>query len=252
MVLGLDNSLLEEARATNLLEPHWVNMDSLALPLDWRDTDFLPFDYGYFAFIYDSGKLQSPPASLKALVEAEDDLKILIQDPRSSTPGLGLMLWIKSVYGDQAEQAWKKLSRKVVTVTRGWSEAYGMFLEGEADMVLSYTTSPAYHMIVEEKSQYKAAAFAEGHGMQVEVAARLKNAPNPDLADQFMAFILEPGFQSVIPTGNWMYPATLLAEGLPGEFDQLALPAQALYIDAAEVAQNKKQWTNEYLRGLSK
>ncbi len=127
-----------------------------------------------------------------------------------------------------------------------------MFLEGEADMVLSYTTSPAYHMIVEEKSQYKAAAFAEGHGMQVEVAARLKNAPNPDLADQFMAFILEPGFQSVIPTGNWMYPVTLLAEGLPGEFDQLALPVQALYIDAAEVAQNKKQWTNEYLRGLSK
>jgi ABC-type thiamine transport system substrate-binding protein len=31
---------------------------------------------------------------------------------------------------------------KTVTVTKGWSEAYGMFLDGEADMVLSYTTSP--------------------------------------------------------------------------------------------------------------
>jgi thiamine transport system substrate-binding protein len=37
-----------------------------------------------------------------------------------------------------------------VTVTPGWSEAYGLFLEGEADMVLSYTTSPAYHLIAED------------------------------------------------------------------------------------------------------
>ena len=37
-----------------------------------------------------------------------------------------------------------------MTVTKGWSEAYGLFLEGEADMVLSYTTSPAYHLIAEE------------------------------------------------------------------------------------------------------
>jgi hypothetical protein len=36
---------------------------------------------------------------------------------------------------------------QTVTVTKGWSEAYGLFLKGESDLVLSYTTSPAYHMI---------------------------------------------------------------------------------------------------------
>lgn len=41
---------------------------------------------------------------------------------------------------------------KTVTVTKGWSEAYGLFLKGESDLVLSYTTSPAYHIIAEKKT----------------------------------------------------------------------------------------------------
>ena len=53
---------------------------------------------------------------------------------------------MREVYGDKAADAWRKLAPKVVTVTQGWSEAYDLFLKGEADMVLSYTTSPAYHI----------------------------------------------------------------------------------------------------------
>ena len=34
-------------------------------------------------------------------------------------------------------------------------------LEGEADMVLSYSTSPAYHLIAEGKDNYAAAPFSE-------------------------------------------------------------------------------------------
>jgi thiamine transport system substrate-binding protein len=122
---------------------------------------------------------------------------------------------MQKVYGDKAPEAWQKLAAKTVTVTKGWSEAYGpasarpralyrhrpfastaaapapgcwcadlhrcvtkgwseaygLFLKGESDLVLSYTTSPAYHMIEEKKDHYAAANFAEGHYLQVEVAA---------------------------------------------------------------------------------
>ena len=70
---------------------------------------------------------------------------------------------MRDVYGDEAGDAWKKLAPKIVTVTQGWSEAYGLFLKGEADMVLSYTTSPAYHIGVEKDQNKKAAIFPEGH-----------------------------------------------------------------------------------------
>ena len=138
-------------------------------------TTFVPYDYGWFAFVYDKTKLQNPPNSLKELVNSDKPLKMIYEDPRTSTPGLGLLLWMQKVFGDKAPEAWQKLAKKTVTVTKGWSEAYGLFLKGEGDMVLSYTTSPAYHLIEEKKSQYAAANFSEGHYLQVEVAGQLKS-----------------------------------------------------------------------------
>lgn len=107
---------------------------------------------------------------------------MIYQDPRTSTPGLGLLLWMQKVYGDDAPQAWQKLAKKTVTVTKGWSEAYGLFLKGESDLVLSYTTSPAYHILEEKKDNYAAANFSEGHYLQVEVAARTAASKQPELA----------------------------------------------------------------------
>ncbi|RED52526.1 thiamine ABC transporter substrate binding subunit [Aestuariispira insulae] len=250
IALGLDTNLVKQAKETGLFAETNVAAKGLSLPIDWQDKTFIPFDYGYFAFIYDSKKMDTPPTSLKALIEAPDDLKIIIQDPRTSTPGLGLMLWVREVYGDEAPKAWKKLSGKIVTATKGWYEGYSMFLEGEADMVLSYTTSPAYHIEVESEEKYKAAAFAEGHYMQVEVAAKLKNSPNQALADQFLAFMLSEGFQSVIPTGNWMYPVTD-TNSLPNSFGSLVKPAKSLIHAPEEVAEKRKDWTGEWLNAMS-
>jgi hypothetical protein len=83
--------------------------------------------------------------------------KIVLEDPRSSTPGLGFLLWMKSIYGDKAGEAWTKLKPRILTTAPGWSEAYALFTKGEAPMVLSYTTSPAYHIAEEKSSRYQAA-----------------------------------------------------------------------------------------------
>ena len=77
------------------------------------------------------------------------------------------------------------------------NEAYGLFVEGEADMVLSYTTSPAYHLIAEEDDTKTAARFDEGHYLQVEVAGKLAHTEHPDLADEFLEFMVTDAFQSV-------------------------------------------------------
>ena len=100
-------------------------------------------------------------------------------------------------------------------VAPGWSEGYGLFLNGEVDMALAYTTSPAYHMIAEQDDTKAAALFTEGHYMQVEVAAMTTATDTPDLAREFLAFLLTDPVQEVIPTTNWMYPAALPAAGLP-------------------------------------
>ncbi|ELE7613137.1 thiamine ABC transporter substrate binding subunit [Vibrio vulnificus] len=249
IVLGLDNNLMAEAKATGLLAPHQVNTQALSLPNGWADDTFIPYDYGYFAFVYNKDKLANPPKSLKELVESRDDLKVIYQDPRTSTPGQGLMLWMKSVYGADVTGAWQQLAKKTVTVTKGWSEAYSMFLKGESDMVLSYTTSPAYHLIAENDAQFAAADFSEGHYMQVEVAAKVKSSSNQALADQFMRFILSDEFQGAMPTGNWMYPVTNVT--LPEGYGSLTVPEKALSFSAEEVAKQRKAWIREWQSALT-
>lgn len=247
IVLGLDTNLVETARETGLFTDHGMTPE-LDLPVAWTDPTFLPYDWGYFAFVAEKGT--DRPTDFRTL--ADSDTSIIIQDPRSSTPGLGLLMWVKAAYGEDAPEIWEGLSDNIVTVTKGWSEAYGLFLEGEADMVLSYTTSPAYHLIAEEDDSKTAIPFDEGHYMQIEVAAKLASSDAPDLSDQFMRFMLSDTFQEIIPTTNWMYPAKLPKGGLPAGFETLTVPDKALYFPPEDAQAIRDEALNEWLTVLSR
>ena len=251
LVLGLDLNLVDDAKNSGLFATHSVDTNTLEMPIDWQDDTFVPFDYGYFAFVYNTELMPNPPKSLDELVNAGPELKIIIQDPRSSTPGLGLLLWVKAVYGDKADEAWAQLSDNILTTTKGWSEAYfSLFLAGEAPMVLSYSTSPAYHMAVEGTDQYQAAPFEEGHYLQVEVAAKLKTSNNSELADEFLTFMVSEGFQKHLPLSNVMYPVNT-PEDMPEAYGKLIKPSQVLQLDTAVINQNRKQWVSDWLNVMT-
>ena len=252
VVLGLDTNLTTRAENTGLFAPHQQALTNITLPEAWTNETFIPYDYGYFAFVYNKDILKNPPTSLKDLVENEDGPKILIQDPRTSTPGLGLLLWVKKVYGDKANEAWRKLSPRIVTVSKGWSEAYGLFLKNEAPLVLSYTTSPAYHVIAEEKTNFAAAEFSEGHYQQIEVAGVIKSSKQQALARQFLKFTQGETFQTIIPTTNWMYPAAMPLDKLPEAFSDLVKPKKTLIFEGNEIEENRKAWVSEWLDALAK
>lgn len=249
VVLGLDTNLTAAATETGLFANHGMDDVAFDLPVEWSDPMFLPYDWGYFAFVHDTTKTPDVPQNFKAL--ADSDLQIVIQDPRSSTPGLGLLMWVKAAYGDEAPVIWEGLADNIVTVTKGWSEAYGMFLEGEADMVLSYTTSPAYHLIAEEDATKAALAFDEGNYLQVEVAAKVAHTEESDLADEFLSFMVSDTFQSIIPTTNWMYPAVTPETGLPSGFETLANPSSALLFPAGDAMAVRDAALDEWLNALS-
>ncbi|TBR43200.1 thiamine ABC transporter substrate binding subunit [Marinomonas agarivorans] len=250
IVLGLDINLMHAAKKSGLLAKHNVDTSDVTTPSPWQDDYFVPFDQGYFAFIYDADRLKDVPTSLQEIVE-NTELKVIYQDPRTSTPGLGLLLWMKSVYGDAADKAWETLSQHTVTVTKGWYDGYSLFLKGEADVVLSYTTSPAYHMVVEGKNQYKAVPASEGYYPQIEVAAQLKNAANPELAAQFMQFILSEGFQKEIATGNWMFPVIETENALPEAFSTLEQPQKVLSLPTELISKKRKGWVDEWLNAVT-
>ena len=254
ILLGIDMNLIELAKKTNLFDQHpFENLnEKLSMPIEWQDDIFVPFDYGYFAFVYNHNKIINPPKSMEELIN-RNDISIVIQDPRTSTVGLGLLTWIKSLYGNQSSKTWNKLSKKIVTVTKGWSDAYyNVFLTGEADMVLSYTTSPAAHIMFENDSSFKADSFKEGNYITIEVAAKLKNSQHIELANMFLEFMLTDDFQSFIPSTNIMYPVINLKDGLPDSFSELSIPSKVLQINPTTIMNKRDEWTQEWLNNYKK
>ncbi len=250
VIVGLDTAIAGEARATGLFSDHGLDLADLDLPEAWSDSQFVPFDYSHFAFVYDTDSMAVPPESFEALIALPDDVKIAIQDPRSATPGLGLLLWVKAAYGDRAAEIWAGLKPHILTITREWSESYSLFLEGEADMVLSYTTSPAYHVFDADDHTIKAAMFEGGHFPQIEVAGILKSSDQQALAAQFLAYLASPEGQKVIPTTNWMFPVVNLGEALDPSFADLAEPTKTLTLDEGDIIANSGAWMDEMLAAV--
>ena len=251
VVLGLDTNLTAEAKATGLFGKHGVDAPTTLVPGGWKDDTFLPYDYGYFAVVYNSETVKNPPKSLDELVNGDAKVKIILEDPRSSTPGLGFLLWMKQVYGEKSADAWKKLKPRILTTSASWDDAYALFTKGEAPLVFSYVTSPAYHMIVDKTEKYQAANFAEGHYLQVEVAGLIEASTHKALAQKFMGFILTSGFQDEIPQNNWMMPAAKTSAALPPEFDRLVKPSKTLLFSPEDVAKNRRVWIDEWQKALN-
>ena len=247
IVLGLDMNLFDLAEQSELFTTHNINdiNNLINLPLKWESNKFVPYNYGYFSFVYNEANLATPPKSMDELINSTN-ARIVIQDPRTSTPGLGLLTWMKALYGDKAGDEWKKLNKKIISVTKGWTDAYyNFFMAGEADMVLSYTTSPAAHIMFEERYDILATTFEEGNYITIEFAGILNNSQNKDLANKFLNFMLSEEFQSVIPSTNIMYPVTNIKD-LPDAFDKLDVP-NFIQMDPKEINKNKEKWIDEWL-----
>lgn len=250
IIVGLDTAIAGEARATGLFSDHGLTLDNLVLPGGWSDQQFVPFDYSHFAFMHDTDTMPVPPKSFEELIALPETVKIAIQDPRSSTPGFGLVLWVKAAYGDRASEIWTGLKPHILAITRDWSDSYNLFLSGEADMALSYTTSPAYHIIEDGDDTIKAALFEEGHYPQIEVAGVLKSSDQQELAKQFLAYLLTPEAQKIIAEANWMFPVIDLGADLNPAFANLPEPEKTLTFTDEEIAANGQAWIDEMLKAV--
>lgn len=255
VVVGISNEMAQKMYDAAILEPY--NSPALQhipafLQFD-KENRLLPFDYGNFAFVYDSEQLQPQdiPTSLASLTDAKYKNKVILIDPRTSSVGLGLLLWTIEAFGEQEYLSWwRAMKNNALTITDGWSSAYGLFTEGEAPLVLSYTTSPVYHVTFENSTRYQVALFEEGHSTTIEAAGILASSKLKSEARQFIDFLLADA-QLDIAIANSMYPANSMTV-LPSAFAYAPKPEKNLSMDSSVLAKNLDRWLTEWTQVMSR
>jgi thiamine transport system substrate-binding protein len=252
IVIGLSNELLHDALKSDLFRTY--NSPKLAEIPNFLHFDasykLLPFNWGSFAFVYDSRKISTPPTSFEDLLDSQYRKSLILIDPRTSNVGMGLLEWTIAVYGDDYLKWWEQIKPNVLTIADGWSSGYGLFTEGEAPIVISYTTSPVYHILFEDSDVFKAVAFEEGNLAVVEGAAILKSSSKVEQAQKFIDFLLSDA-QQEIAIANVMYPANASVE-LPEAFDQLVEVKKSLFLESDIIASKRDTWLNEWTEVMSK
>lgn len=211
LILGLDNLGILEAQNKIV----WKKIADLGIRWDQSPVDlkgmekheyFLPFDWAPLTFVLRLNQIE-PPKKIDDLLETRFTGRIALEDPRTSSPGLQFFFWILALKGE--EEGFKfleQLKPSIHSVSPSWSTAYGLFKKGQADMAFSYLTSPVYHWVEEQKTEYQAVGFEEPLAVQVEYAGVPASCRNCEKATEFLRFLIQDRIQAIIMQKNYMLP----------------------------------------------
>jgi thiamine transport system substrate-binding protein len=213
------------------------------------DDRAVPYDTGYIALVYDEDEVSAPFTFDKLLTpELEGDL--ITQNAQQSDPGRAFLLWTILAKGeDQYLDYWSDLVDNGVTVLSDWEPAYQAYLDGEAPMVVSYSTDQVYYHGEDVDMSRHQVGFVEDQGYaNPEAMAAFADSDNLGLATRFMDFVLTEEAQAEIAVRNVQFPAV---EGVdPGEtFSKYAYePPEPVTFTYDRLAGNVDTWIDQWAR----
>ncbi|GAB4149811.1 MAG: thiamine ABC transporter substrate-binding protein [Candidatus Promineifilaceae bacterium] len=255
LFFGVDNTFMGRALAAGIFIPYRSPaLENVPEALQLDPTYHLtPIDYGDVCLNYDVAWFQEkalePPANLDALIDPAYRGLLVVQNPATSSPGLAFLLATIAAYGpDGYLDYWRQLRANDVLVTAGWQDAYyGHFTaasDGDRPIVVSYASSPAAEVFYGELATAPTASVTAANACfrQVEFVGILQGSQQPELAQQFVDFMLSQPFQEDIPLNMFVYPA-LEGVTLPEVFVRWAQqPAATATLPPAEIDANREQW----------
>jgi thiamine transport system substrate-binding protein len=263
---GVDNTFLSRALAADIYEPYaspLLQKIPAEFQLDPQDYA-LPVDYGDICINYDKDYFaihQLPvPASLEDLLKQEYKGLLVVENPATSSPGLGFLLATVKHFGPNGYfDYWRSLRANGLVVVDGWETAYYTNFSassghGTQPLVVSYASSPAAEVVYATTPLTDAPTAAilgpDTCFRQIEFVGILKGTRHLDLAQKFVDFLLSQQFQEDIPLQMFMVPVNPDAH-LPVEFIRYAQTAsQPATLDPNEIAANRDKWISGWTEAV--
>ena len=253
VIVGISDDMAPLAYQADILSSyHSPTLSSLDPSFLFDPLDrLIPFEYSNYGFVYDSEKISEDqlPKSLQDLTKPQYKDKVILIDPRTSSAGLGLLIWTIEVYGEDGYLTWwKAMKENALTIAGSWSSAYGAFTEGEAPMVISYTTSPVYHVINENTTRYRALIFDEGHATTIEALGLSKTCHDRASSEAFIEFVLNDA-QLKVAVNDASYPVNNKTP-LPDAYKWAPKPKK-LSIDGNVINKKLNSWLDAWTKAMT-
>jgi len=258
---GVDNTFLSRALENDIFlsydSPMLADIAD-ALELD-PDNRALPVDYGDICLNYDlawfAERGLTPPDALADLADPALAGLTVVENPATSTPGLGFLLATIETFGEDGYlDYWQQLVDNDVLVVDGWETAYYSHFsaasEGDRPIVVSYASSPVAEVYFAEQppaAAPTAAVVSDGACFrQIEFVGILRGTTVEEEARRLVDFMLDQRFQEDIPLKMFVYPANETAQ-LPEVFAAHSrLPDAPAQPDPARIAANREAWINAW------
>lgn len=258
VLYGVDNAFLSRALDEGIFLAYASPLLA-QIPAEFKLDDqnrALPVDYGDICINYDKAfftqKSLPLPKSLGDLAKPEYAGLLVVENPATSSPGMGFLLATIAEFGEDGYlEFWASLRANGVVVVNDWETAYYTNFSassgrGSQPMVVSYGSSPPAEVIyASEPLDDAPTASLVGKNMcyrQVEFAGILNGTQNRRLAEKFIDFMLGKSFQEDMPLQMFVFPVNQEAV-LPEEFVKYAQqPAEPASLEAELIAANREMW----------
>jgi thiamine transport system substrate-binding protein len=237
---GVDNTALSRVEAADVFDSYEeVNTGDICVNIDiqWFASRNVP-----------------APTTLEDLIEPQYKNLLVVQDPVSSSPGLGFLLATIAHFGeDNWSQYWSSLLANGVLVAPDWTTAYytnfsGSSGKGDRPLVVSYGSSPPAEVVFSDPpvDSPPTSVMENSCFRQVEYVGVLRGSENTAGANALVSYLLDTRFQESMPLTLFVYPVNPNAT-LPEVFTKFAVrPANPLALAPDVIADNRDAWLEKW------
>lgn len=257
-VYGLDGNTVHKAHSAGILAEHQPE----SRPVNAALPHALAVNFGFISINYDkkwfAEKKLPLPKTLHDLAQPQYKDLLVVSNPGTSTPGLSFLLaTIGSMGEEDAFKWWAAMRRNGVKTTQGWSDAYYTEFTlngGSRPMMVGYASSPAAEVFYSEgklKTPNMGNLFLPGGSyLQVEGAAVLRHAKQPELAAKLVQYLQSSKAQEALFTSMWVYPAVKNTRH-PEIVVHASVP-QGKLPKPRHAADKQKEWVARWVRTVLK
>lgn len=263
VVYGVDNTFLSRALEADIFDPYQAAAltsvpDQLELGTAGAVT---PIDYGDVCLNYDKKEFGSGVAAPTKLADLTDPAYVgmtVVENPATSSPGLSFLLATIGLFGDDGAYTWRdywgELRDNDVLVVNDWDTAYytsftaGSGGTGDRPIVVSYATSPVAEVVFADPPVIEAptAVVVDGCFRQVEYAGVLRGALAPQVAREFIEYMLSAAFQQEVPLNMFVFPANEQVSPPAVFIEHAATVPSPVALEPGMIAANRERWVQEW------